>query len=130
MSTEAPGVSVLVRTHQGASSILDTLTSLVEQTIDPGLVEMLVVPNGPDDGTVDLVRSFRDAHPESTLRIVWCPATGVGASTNVGLAAARREYVTIVDDDDTVSPTYLESLMAVARHDTIAHAYLADVAPD
>ncbi|TXL62321.1 glycosyltransferase [Aeromicrobium terrae] len=130
MSLESPGVSVLVRTHEGAASILETLESLTGQTLEPDRFEILVVPNGPDDGTVELVRDFRDRHHESNIRIIWCPVTGVGPSTNVGMAAARREYVTIVDDDDTVSPSFLSSLLAVARPDTIAHAYLADVSPD
>ncbi len=126
----APGVSVVLRTYNGVGSIGRTLTSLAEQTLDPALFEIVVVPNGPDDGTVDLVRRVRADHPDLTIRVVRCPATGVGPSSNVGFEASRREYLTLVDDDDAVSPSYLAALLEPATPRTIVHGYLADVDPD
>ena len=126
----SPGVSVVLRTFKGVTSIGGTLASLANQTLDPDLFEIVVVPNGPDDGTVALVRRFRHENPHLTVRIVRCPATGVGPSSNVGFEASRREYVTLVDDDDYVSPQYLAALLAPATPGTIVHGYLANIDPD
>jgi hypothetical protein len=125
-----PGVTVLVRTYNGAGRIEKALDSLCAQTLDPSMYEVLVVPNGPDDGTAELLRTYRDRHPELDLRVVRAHTKGIGTSMNVGLAAARREYLTVVDDDDQVSEQFLTSLFRSARPDTIAHGYLANVDED
>jgi hypothetical protein len=125
-----PGVTVLVRTYNGADRIMRALESLRVQTLDPSEFEVLVVPNGPDDGTAEILADYRAAHPELDLRVVRSHAKGIGTSMNVGLAAARREYLTVVDDDDQVSETFLASLFRSAQPDSIAHGYLANVEAD
>lgn len=124
------GVSVLMRTYLGVDRIEKSLLSLVAQTLDPTLFEVVVVPNGPADGTVELLRRFREQHPQLDLRIAHSPVRGIGASMNVGLAAIRREYMTVIDDDDRVSPAYLESLLEHAEPGVITHGYLADLEAD
>lgn len=125
-----PGVTVLVRTYRGASRIERALDSLRAQSLDFSMYEVLVVPNGPDDGTADVLRAYRARHPELDLRVVRAHAKGIGTSMNVGLAAARREYLTVVDDDDQISESYLAALFEHARPDSIAHGYLANVGED
>ncbi|WP_456697030.1 glycosyltransferase [Aeromicrobium sp. P5_D10] len=124
------GVSVLMRTYQGVGRIEKSLLSLVAQSLDTSLFEVVVVPNGPDDGTVELLRRFREEHPQLDLRIAHSAERGVGASMNVGLAALRREYMTVIDDDDRVSDRYLEALLENAEPDIITHGYLADLEAD
>ncbi|MGA8988017.1 glycosyltransferase [Aeromicrobium sp.] len=125
-----PGITALVRTHSGVDRVERALTSLAAQSLDPAHFEILVVPNGPDDGTINLVRRFSAGHPELDLRIVRSPAAGIGVSMNVGLAAARREFFTVVDDDDQISAAFLEQLLAYSEPGLIAHGYLANVGPD
>jgi len=125
-----PGVTVLVRTYKGVERIRRTLDSLCAQTLDSTQFEVLVVPNGPDDGTAELLRRYRIEHPELDLRVVRSHAQGIGTSMNVGLAAARREYLTVVDDDDIVSARFLEGLFTHANPAAIAHGYLANLEPD
>lgn len=125
-----PGVSVLVRTFGGVDRISDTLDSLRDQTLDTSKYEVVVVPNGPDDGTAQLLRGYQRQHPAFDLRVVRSPVKGIGASMNIGLAAARREYMTVVDDDDRVSAEYLAALMRRADPEVIAHGYLANVQAD
>ncbi|MBC7630240.1 glycosyltransferase [Aeromicrobium sp.] len=124
------GVTVLVRTYQGVDRIERTLDSIRAQTLDKHLYEVLVVPNGPADGTIDVLRRYRETHPDLELRVVTAPAKGIGLSMNVGLAAARREYLTVVDDDDQISEEFLEALFERAAPEHIAHAYLANVEAD
>ncbi len=125
-----PGITALVRTHGGVDRVELALRSLAAQSLDRSLYEVLVVPNGPDDGTLELLRAFSLKHPDLDLRIVRAPVAGIGASMNVGIAAARREYFTVVDDDDQVSEEFLEQLLSHSEPDVIAHGYLANVGPD
>ena len=48
---------------------------------------------------------------------------GVSNARNIALDNVRGEYVTFIDDDDYVSPTFLEGLYALSSKDTIALSY-------
>ncbi|MBC7630891.1 glycosyltransferase [Aeromicrobium sp.] len=124
------GVTVLVRTYQGVDRIERTLDSIRAQTLSKDLYEVLVVPNGPADGTLDVLRRYRESHPELEIRIVTAPDKGIGLSMNVGIAAARRSYLTVVDDDDQISANFLKTLYQYAAPHCIAHAYLANLDGD
>ncbi|GAA3517148.1 hypothetical protein GCM10022234_10630 [Aeromicrobium panaciterrae] len=124
------GVSVVIPTYLGAKRLPATLRSLAEQTISRELMQVVVVPNGPDDGTLELLERFRHRHSDIDLRIARVTRAGVAHATNVGLLAAGREYVTFVDDDDTVSDTYLEGLLKLAGPDVVGVGFLADVTDD
>ena len=125
-----PGVSVLVRTSGGVDQIENALDSLATQTLEKSLYEVVVIPNGPDEGTIELLRDFKLANPDLQLRIVRSPVKGIGSSMNVGVAAARREYLTVVDDDDRVSTEFLKALLKISEPDTIGHGFLANVDAD
>ncbi|MBC7630884.1 glycosyltransferase [Aeromicrobium sp.] len=123
----SPGVSVIMPTYSGAEWILRALESIGRQTLAPHLFEVIIVPNGPDDGTMAIVREFQKAWPELTVRVFRLPRPSISQASNLGIAAARLDYITMIDDDDWVSPGYLDSLLKIARPDTVAQAYLADV---
>lgn len=123
----APGVSVIVPTYAGAGRIGHTLASLARQDLDRVSFEIVVVANGPDDGTAQLVRSFRATHADLQLRLITLPEPDLAAAMNIGIAAARREHVTMLDDDDEVSAEYLAGLLAHAAPGVIVHGYVADV---
>ena len=125
-----PGVSVLVCTSGGVDQIENALDSLASQTLEKSLYEVVVIPNGPDDGTIERLRTFKLVNPDLQLRIVRSPEKGIGSSMNVGVAAARLEYLTVVDDDDRVSPEFLKSLLKISTPDTIGHGFLANVDAD
>ena len=48
---------------------------------------------------------------------------GVSNARNVAIDMAEGEYVTFIDDDDYVSPRYLEGLYELASEDTISLCY-------
>lgn len=123
-------VSVVIATHQGAESIGATLGSLIAQTLPSDLFEVIVVQNGPSSRTSEVVADWRSRRPELTVRQIEYPAPGAGRARNVGLHASRGEYVTFVDDDDTVSPRYLEMLLACSGPRTVGLAHIADVVGD
>lgn len=119
-------VTVVVPTHGGEQLIGRCITSLARQTLPRDRFEVIVVLNGPPDGTPTVLETIRSAYPDFALRIVTVTEPGVGRARNVGLAAARGRYLTFVDDDDTVSPNYLSALLSRSGADVVALAHLAD----
>ncbi len=126
----SPSVSVLVTTYRGAQHLGGCLESLAAQTLSPDMFEIVVVSNGPADSTPALVDAFRASHPALQVRLLTLREAGAGRARNVGLASVRGDYVTFVDDDDRVTPTFLEALSEAARPDVVAVAMVRDVHPD
>jgi glycosyltransferase involved in cell wall biosynthesis len=124
-----PGVSVIMPTYQGRDRILGSLDSLAQQDLPATMFEVIVVANGPDDGTADLVRRLAG---ESTMsiRVLATENASAGGARNIGLAAARKSFVTFVDDDDYVEPGFLSSLLAESGPDRIVSAPIRDLYAD
>jgi hypothetical protein len=123
------GISVIMPTYLGRDRIRASLESLVTQDLDVSRFEVVVVLNGPDDGTADVLAEVVQA-TAATVRILRSPAANAGAARNVGLAAAAMAYTTFVDDDDRVEVSYLSSLLARASEDRVVVAPIRDVGPD
>jgi len=124
------GVSVIVPTYRGRERIEATLDSLAAQTLDRSRFEVLVVANGPDDGTVDQVRAYARRPAAPRIRLFATTTASAGGARNIGLRLARFEHVTFVDDDDRVQRAYLESLLELADGSAVVVAPLVDVDVD
>ena len=120
-------VSVLVPTFGGVDVLGTCLESLAEQTLDSDRFEVVVAHNGPDDGTVDVVGRFRARYPHAHLRLLELREGGAGRARNIALSVARGDYVTFLDDDDRVTPAYLEAMLDEAEPDVVVVAMVADV---
>jgi glycosyltransferase involved in cell wall biosynthesis len=125
-----PGISVVMPSYRGRAHIGRCLRSLAAQTLEPELFEIIVVLNGPDDGTREILDEFRQTYPAVTLRVIAVTVAGASRAWNAGIAAAAREYTTFVDDDDYVSPAFLQVLLANAGPRVVPIASIIDVFPD
>lgn len=123
----AHGVSVVIPSFRGRNRIASSLQSLMEQTLDPDSFEIILVINGEDDGTFALATSIRDSNPTHQLRILYQARPSAGAARNLGIAGARFEYLTFVDDDDYVGPAFLSKLLGAAAHDCVSIAPIINV---
>ena len=126
----AHGVSVVIPSFLGRNRIFTSLQSLMDQTLDPGSFEIIVVVNGEDDGTFALATSIRDAHPAYQFRILYQARPSAGAARNLGISAARFEYLTFLDDDDYVGPRFLAQLLGAAAPNCVSIAPIINVSSD
>jgi glycosyltransferase involved in cell wall biosynthesis len=117
----------MVTTCQGDDRIATCLTSLAAQTLAPEAFEILVVQNGPPCRTPDIVRQFAADHPRLRVRILELSEPGLSNARNVGLQAARGTYVTYVDDDDWVTPGFLQALLSHAEDGVVPVALVSTV---
>jgi len=74
-------------------------------------LEFIVVDNGSMDGSQDLIRSEFPA-----VRLIENGQNlGIARGKNVGLQAANTEFVLLLDDDTTIHPWQLDTLIDAAR---------------
>lgn len=79
------------------------LAALRAQTLDPDQFEVLFVVNGPDDGTADYLLECA-AREAFDLRVIQFAEGSNSKARNLGMWAARGDYLVWVDSDDSVSP--------------------------
>ncbi|NUO60989.1 MAG: glycosyltransferase family 2 protein [Hamadaea sp.] len=125
----AAGVSVVIPSHLGRERLPVALRSLARQTLDRSLLEVVVALNGPADGSRAVVDRFRGDHPGIALTVVELPEPGASAARNAALGEVTRAHVAFLDDDDWLSPAYLEILLRHARPGIVPVGQIVDVTP-
>lgn len=99
-----PVVSVIMPTFNDRQVISDAIQSIVDQTF--GSWELLVVDDASTDGTADFVAmTFQDPRI-SVIRME--SNSGSGVCRNQAIAAARGDFVAVMDADDISLPQRLE----------------------
>src|SRR4051812_33622479 len=84
-------VTVVLASFNGERFLAETLESVFAQDYDP--YEVVFVDDGSTDRTAEIANGY-------AVRYVARPNGGLAAARNTGLAEARGEYVTFLDDDD------------------------------
>ncbi|QUP87787.1 glycosyltransferase family 2 protein [Exiguobacterium sp. PFWT01] len=120
------GVSVILPAFESHLQIAHVLDSLIEQTLNRSLFEIILVVNGEDDGTLAIASTYK-ALP---LHIEYVSVASASHARNVGLSKASFQFLTFVDADDTLSPSYLEDLLTHSSLLGITIAHLTDISPD
>jgi glycosyltransferase involved in cell wall biosynthesis len=109
---EGPLVSVIIPTWNRCDLLAEALASVLGQTACNGMperVEILVVDDGSEDETTEVIRSFENP----SIRHFSLPHTGrISKLRNAGMERARGDYVAFLDSDDLWSPEKLEVQVA------------------
>ena len=108
MSRE-PLVSIAVPTYNGARWIGAAIESVLAQTHER--FELVVSDGGSTDDTAEIVRSYGDPRIRIDVAAKRLPAI---ANWNRSVILANGEYVKFLHQDDTIVPTCLEEMLAVA----------------
>lgn len=104
-------VSVIIPVYNVEEYVTQCLESVAKQTLKN--IEIICVDDRGGDDSMALVERFSRQEPR--LRIVRHDFNkGLGAARNTGLAGARGEYVSFIDSDDWIAPTFLERMYSVA----------------
>lgn len=99
---EKPLVSVVMATYHRTTELVQALESLGKQTWKA--MEIILVDDNADPEwnkrVEEVVKNFRKKYQISLKYLVNSVNSGSAASRNRGIAEARGEYVTFLDDDD------------------------------
>ncbi|MBT0653032.1 glycosyltransferase [Geomobilimonas luticola] len=106
-----PKISIVVCTYNRAELLGACLQSLVEQSLDPSLFEVVVVDNHSLDNTLEIAHHY--AKQYSFFRIVTELNQGHSHARNRGWREARGEYVAYIDDDAKATPDWCSRILSV-----------------
>lgn len=92
-------VSVLIYVLNDFTHIEKCIRSVMNQTLRE--IEIIVIDGGSTDGTLQIIEKL--ANVDTRIRVLHS-LPGVGRQFNIGLRAAKGEYVGICESDDYVLP--------------------------
>ncbi len=117
----APGISVIVCTHNGARTLGACLESLAK--LDYPDFEVIVVDDGSTDATPEIAAAAAGARYLRTEHI------GLSAARNLGAGAAEGEIFAYTDDDCIADEGWLRHLAAAFAAGRYAAAGGPNIAP-
>lgn len=132
MSKAALHISVIIPTYKPADYLWQCMDSLCQQTLDKAKYEVIIVLNGDIEPYKTKIEEYitTTTTTATNIRLLTTERAGVSGARNMGIDAAEGEYIAFIDDDDWVSPSYLEQLLAVADQETVAISNTTSVDED
>lgn len=104
-------VSVIIPAHNAAPWLPALFDGLDAQSFRD--FETIFINDGSKDNTPALLDSYAAARAD--VQVLHKPNRGVTFARNAGLYAAIGKYVAFIDADDTIAPSYLETLVTLAE---------------
>ncbi len=120
-------VSVIVPVYNGEKLLPNTLGNLLNQSKDR--LEIILVNDASTDNSLRVLNDAKAAFPDRVIIIDLNENRGPGFARNMGLQAARGEYIGFMDADDLIDISMYEKLYSLAREnnaDIVDSAYFRD----
>lgn len=102
-------ISVVIPLYNKQGAIMRTIQSVLNQTISPR--EIIIVDDGSTDNSAGVVQSIND----SRIHLIRKNNGGVSSARNVGIKAAKGQYVALLDGDDLWEPVFLDEQIKLIR---------------
>lgn len=112
-------ISVIIPTYKPQTYLDECLESLDKQTFGKDFYEVLIILNGEKEPYATDIQEKLSRYSFYS-EFFYTPVAGVSNARNIGLDNARGEYVCFIDDDDYVSPAYLEKLYESASPNVVS----------
>lgn len=98
-------ISVIIPTYNKASRLKYMLQGLKYQNMDKNAFEVIVINDGSEDDTEDVVNSFKN---DLNLKYVYEENSGQATARNKGIEIAENEIILFLDDDILIGPDLVQ----------------------
>ena len=105
-----PLISLVVPIYNVENYLWSCLDSIAKQTYSN--IEVLLVNDGSPDDSSSICQEF--VAKDSRFRYIEKENGGLSDARNAGIAEAKGEFLSFVDSDDWIEPTYVEDLYRAA----------------
>ncbi len=100
-------ISIIIPIYNADKYLSTCIESVLKQTYPR--FELLLIDDGSTDNSASICDQY--ARQDARISVIHQANAGVSATRNIGLEKAQGEYVTFIDADDTISPTYLSDFL-------------------
>ena len=113
----SPFFSAIVPAYNEERSITATLQSLVNLDYPKERLEIIIVNDGSQDKTGEVVERFIAQHPAYDITLLHQANHGKGNAMNNGLAVAKGEYFACLDADSFIASNALQVMLPIFEQD-------------
>lgn len=101
-------LSIIVPVYNVEKYIKQCLESIVSQNVDKDYYEVIVVNDGTQDTSMDIVYNYTS---KCNMRVLNQINQGLSVARNNGLSASSGRYVWFVDSDDWLLPNSIQTVL-------------------
>lgn len=105
-SEHTPAISVIVPVYKAEKYIHRCLDSIINQTFRD--FELILIDDGSPDKSGEICDEY--AAKDERVKVIHKENEGVSVARNCGIDKAQGKYISFVDADDEVAPTYMDTL--------------------
>ena len=115
-----PLVSVIIATYNRSNLLEKCLLSILDQTYPHDLFEVIVVDDGSNDDTREIVQNLIKTVEYPKIHYLYQQNSGPGAARNMGINNSKGEIIAFADDDVTVDKNWIKNALPYFSDDNIA----------
>lgn len=116
-------ISIIIPTYKPLDYLYECLDSIAHQTFSPSKYEIILVLNGCCEPWKSDIKQYNNQLlSQLNIKFIQVDTGGVSNARNIGIDNSEGEFITFIDDDDYITPTYLEDLYSVSDRYTIGVA--------
>lgn len=117
-------ITIIIPTYKPQDYLWECLNSIYKQTFQHNNFEIILVLNGCKEPYHSKIQEYiKDKMQGVNINYIQTDQGGVSYARNIALDKAKGKYITFIDDDDFISPNYLDELYHLATPDTISLSY-------
>lgn len=115
--TRERGVSVVICTYNGAERLKPTLEHIAAQKTEILAWEVILIDNNSKDDSASVAETvWKQADVIAPLRIVKEEQAGLSYAKARGLKEAQYSYLIYVDDDNSISKNYVQTVFEILEN--------------
>ena len=109
-------ISIIIPTYNPGNYFLECLKSIYNQTLSYNEFEIIIILNGDIANHRSFINNIYQNRPLNlSMKILESSISGVSRARNIGINKSNGDYIIFLDDDDVISPNYLEQLLGSAH---------------
>lgn len=106
-----PSVTVVIPTYKPNEYVAQSVASVLESDYEPDKLRVILAVNGADSAYAEALKTQYAGEPQ--IQVLHTLKKGASAGRNLARSYLQTEYVTYLDDDDTITSGYL---LEMAQH--------------
>lgn len=110
-------VSIIMPCYNESETIGEAIESLIALDYPKEMIEIIVVDDKSSDGSAEVVRRYTKKYANVKLIINKRNSGGAAEPTNIGIRAAKYDFIAVADADSTPEPTALRKMVGYLQAD-------------
>lgn len=121
-----PAISIIVPVYNVEKYLAECLDSLLSQSFKD--IEIICINDGSTDHSAEILASYKVTNP-NIIVVMEQENKGLAITRNVGIAAAKGDYICFVDSDDMLADGVLEKIYFQAQANKQVQVITYETAP-